>query len=186
MPFRTAPPRHADGGLEGYSERMPKPLVVAILDGHEEREGRTTAIVTRGFVYAHPKSKAQIEVPEGYVTDFASIPAIARAVFPSFGRHAKAAVLHDWLYLVGEPGQRAFADRIFLDAMEELGVGLLRRRAMHTAVRLGGAGAFAREHESWSTSFADWITGDRKPPPVDRERCYRSFWINPPNPHYTP
>ncbi len=184
MPFIAVGP--AVGGLEAYPANLPRPLVVAILDGPQEREGRTTAVVTQSFTYAHPDSGAEISVPEGYVTDFASIPAVARGVFPPFGRHAKAAVLHDWLYQVGEPHRKAFADRIFLDAMKELGVSAARRVPMYAAVRVGGGGAYARAASTWTTGFGNWRTGDPMPPPGAREDYFSSRWPTPPNPGYTP
>lgn len=185
MPFRTLPAL-SQSGLEGYTASMPKPLIVAILDSDYEREGRTTAIVAQGFAYDHPGSGAEIVVPEGYITDFASIPTLARAVFPPFGRHAKAAVLHDWLYLIGEPGRRDFADRVFLDAAEELGVGYMRRHAMYQAVRLGGGGAYAKEYKTWSKSFGNWMSGDITSPVLTREACYSTKWPKPPRPDYHP
>ena len=78
-----------------------------------------------------------IEVPAGFVCDLASIPAIARPLFPVNGEWTEAAVVHDWLY-DSQIGTRKEADRIFLEAMTELGVSRWRRRAMYSAVRIGG------------------------------------------------
>lgn len=185
MPFVTLQPP-LEKGLEAYPQMMPKPLVVAILDSEDEKEGRTCAIVTFAFRYIHPASGAQIDVPEGYVTDFASIPSAARGVFPPFGRHAKAAVLHDWLYLIGEPGQRPFADRIFLDAMKDLGVSLPRRTIMYQTVRAAGGGAYAKEVDTWSKAFGDWRTGERRAPPFAADAHYQRRWPAPPRPDYRP
>ncbi|GGL35547.1 DUF1353 domain-containing protein [Caulobacter rhizosphaerae] len=185
MPFEPLEP-NPKGGLEAYAPVMPLPLVVAVLDSAEEKEGRTTAVVAYGFRYIHTASGAQIDVPEGYVTDFASIPTAVRGVFPPFGRHAKAAVLHDWLYLIGETGQRAFADRIFLDAMADLNVSLARRTVMYRAVRLGGGGAYAKEASAWKTAFADWKTGERRAPDLPVEQYYQRYWKASPAPDYRP
>lgn len=183
MPFNSIQERSA---LEAWPVTMPRPLVVAILDGPEEREGRTTAILADGFVYSHPASGAEMSVPEGFITDFASIPAVVRGLFPPFGRHAKAAVLHDWLYLVGETGQRAFADRIFIDAMQELGVSGFRRKTMHAAVRAGGGGGYRREGLGWDKAFGDWRTGERIPAATRREDWYQAGWRKPPRADYKP
>lgn len=78
-----------------------------------------------------------IEVPEGFVCDLASIPAVARILFPVNGEWTEAAVIHDWLY-DQQIGKRKEADQIFLQAMKELGVSWWRRRAMYAAVRAGG------------------------------------------------
>lgn len=184
MPFITLP--EVASGLEGYTNSMPKPLVVAILDRKDEREGRTTAIVTYGFAYEHPASGARMEVPTGYITDFASIPAMVRGLFPPFGRHAKAAVLHDWLYLVGEPGMKPFADRVFLDAMEELGVSWARRNIMYRAVQIGGGGGYRREGDAWKEAFGDWRTGDRMAPTTKRADHFQANWPTPPRADYRP
>ncbi|MFM1960220.1 MAG: hypothetical protein RL588_1737 [Pseudomonadota bacterium] len=180
MPFMITAPNAYD--LKALPPNLPWPLVVAILDRPQEREGRTTAVVTQCFTYLHPHSGAQIKVPENYVTDFASIPPIARGVFPPFGRHAKAAVLHDWLYQVGEPGRRAFADRVFLDAMEELDVSKARSVPMYLAVRTFGGIAYDRASETWSKGFASWKTGDPISPPGVREEYFSAYWPVPPNP----
>jgi len=76
-------------------------------------------------------------IPAGFVTDGASVPRGLWNLFPPFGRYNKAALLHDWLYQFGTM-TRAQADWVFLEAMKELGVGLLTRWAMYSGVRAGG------------------------------------------------
>ncbi|EKH4088143.1 DUF1353 domain-containing protein [Escherichia coli] len=83
-----------------------------------------------------------IYVPEGYVTDLASVPRLLWALFPPHGRYAKAAIIHDWLYDNGLR-TKVEADRIFLDAMTVLGVPRWRRRLMYFAVRLFGKGKYS-------------------------------------------
>ncbi len=83
-----------------------------------------------------------IYVPEGYVTDLASVPRLLWALFPPHGRYAKAAIIHDWLY-DNALRTKAEADRIFLDAMTVLGVPRWRRRLMYLAVRLFGKGKYS-------------------------------------------
>ncbi|ELS8111650.1 DUF1353 domain-containing protein [Escherichia coli] len=82
-----------------------------------------------------------IYVPEGYVTDLASVPRILWSVFPPHGRYAEAAIIHDWLY-DNALRTKAEADRIFLDAMKVLGVPRWRRVLMYAAVRLFGRGNY--------------------------------------------
>lgn len=83
-----------------------------------------------------------IYVPEGYVTDLASVPRLLWTLFPPHGRYAKAAIIHDWLY-DNALRMKAEADRIFLDAMTVLGVPRWRRRVMYLAVRLFGKGKYS-------------------------------------------
>lgn len=88
-----------------------------------------------------------IRVPAGFETDLASIPRLFWPLLPPQGRYAKAAILHDWLYVLGPAGDAAArqrADAIFLEAMAVLGCPAWQRRLIHAAVRLFGAAAFGR------------------------------------------
>lgn len=149
------------------------PLVCAVNHGVDrERDGRTTVVVMQPFGYRHEASGRTIWVPASYVTDFASIPRVGRWLIPPFGRHAIAAVVHDWLYSVGEPGRRGHADDVFREALDTLGVDVARRNIMHAAVRSFGEGGYARAAEMWPRSFMDWRTGALLPPPAPREAFF--------------
>ncbi len=80
-----------------------------------------------------------VEVPAGFVTDFASVPRLP-LVFLLTGDTAHApAVVHDWLYRT-QTTSRAFADAVFREAM---GVGpraepAWRRWIMWAALRAFG------------------------------------------------
>ena len=85
----------------------------------------------------------QITVPEGFVTDLASIPRPLQAIIPKVAKHRRAAVLHDYLYAIrgNLPDvnlSRAQCDGLFLEAMESTGVRFTRRWAMYLGVRSGG------------------------------------------------
>lgn len=175
-----------DLGTLEYTRSLPEPLMVSILDSPLEREGRTTAAVSRAFLYDHPASGARIVVPVGYITDFASIPPVARMAFPPFGRHAKAAVLHDWLYAVGEPNRKWFADQVFRDAMMELQVDPERRDIMYQAVHLFGGGGYGRAETEWRSSWADWRTGERTVAPSVRADHFHARWPRAPHAGYGP
>lgn len=152
---------------------MPRPLVVAVMDKAQERDSRTTATLVRTFGYRDQVEKLEIVVPETFLTDFASIPDLARSVISPFGRHAKAAVVHDWLYAIGEPGLRDTADRIFLHAMTELSVDKSVRDLMFAAVQVGGKTAWRRAAKDWPKTFADTVTGATiSPPPFAREAAF--------------
>ena len=117
----------------------------------EERNGRPCVQLLADVIYGvgGKDSEEQFVVPEGYVTDFASIPRAAWTLIgPPLGRHARAAILHDWLYDTnGAWGRfdRETSDRIFLEAMKVLGVNWVKRSLMFRAVRLGGAGGWQGE-----------------------------------------
>jgi hypothetical protein len=85
------------------------------------------------------------KVPEGFVTDFASVPGAFTWLVPRYGRFTKAAILHDFLCDEARGGRfiRSQADGIFRRVMHELGVGFLLRWITWAAVRLGsGWGVF--------------------------------------------
>lgn len=77
-------------------------------------------------------------VPAGFITDFASVPRILWNLFPPYGKYTKAAVLHDYFYIV-QTISRKDADGLFRRTMRELGVGKVRRWLMWAAVRIGGS-----------------------------------------------
>ena len=84
-------------------------------------------------------------VPAGFTTDFASVPRPFWDLEPPVGDVAKAAVVHDYLYVtkgLGGRYTRAQADGIFRKAMADLGVPLWKRTLLWAAVRIGGAGAW--------------------------------------------
>lgn len=84
------------------------------------------------------RCRLKITVAERFLTDFASIPAIAWPLIghPA-GQYAQAAVLHDWLYAYGGVTRRE-ADDIFYEAMGVLGVPWWKRSLMWMAVRAAG------------------------------------------------
>lgn len=100
-----------------------------------------------------------IPVPRYFTTDFASIPVWARFVTPVFGRHAEAAVLHDYLYTTaGQSGiSRVDADRMFYEFMIRSGKSKWQARLMYAAVRIGGSFPHAPLY-TWAYSFTPRLT----------------------------
>ena len=133
-----------DGSIETRQAAMG--LRIAI-DLEARREGRRIAVLLDDWLYCYPETGEVFAVPRGYETDFASIPRGAHIAVNPFGNHAEAAVIHDWLYAVGETGQRKKADNIFRFAMKEQSVNRIKRNVMHRAVRMAGADAYGREDE---------------------------------------
>jgi hypothetical protein len=92
-------------------------------------------MVARAFKY---EFKGEIiEVPEGFETDFASVPRGLWNIIPPDGEYTQGAVLHDFLYN-RQFFSRAKCDWIFLDAMKVLNVPGWKRWAMYLAVRSFG------------------------------------------------
>ena len=83
-------------------------------------------------------------VPAGFDTNFASVPRALWWLVPRYGRHTKAAVVHDWLWHEAREGRfdKADADGIFRRAMRELRVGFVRRWMMWAAVRMASGELF--------------------------------------------
>jgi hypothetical protein len=115
------------------------PLIVKVLEEYRFE-------LYRPFVFHLDSkySKAKITVPAGFVTDFASVPRAFWSIIAPYGKHAKAAVLHDFLYACHGYAfgdqlvsfTRKECDDIFLKAMEVLGVNPAKRWIMYQAVRL--------------------------------------------------
>lgn len=139
-------------------------LQIAI-DLEGRRQGRRVGVLIQDWLYCYPPTGDVFLVPRGYETDFASIPPLAQGLINPFGNHAEAAVVHDWLYAVGEKDRRKDADDIFRFAMKEGGVNVVRRNVMHRAVRTGGEKAYGQAKE-WR--FRDPETLYDAPPPFAR------------------
>jgi len=133
----------------------------------ERIQGRRVAVVEEDWLYCYPDTKEVFLVPRGYATEYASIPGAAQIIVSPFGDHAEAAIIHDWLYAVGENGDedgRLKADEMFRFAMSEQGVNIVKRNAMFQAVRRGGGGAYGRAEE-FEERFRELESGEYRPAP---------------------
>lgn len=91
------------------------------------------------------------------VTDLATVPWYLRWFVPAYGRHSLAALLHDHLLENGArltpPVDRVQADDLFLAALRDLEVPLVRRHLMWAAVnletRLCLGGGARRAMQAW-------------------------------------
>lgn len=84
-----------------------------------------------------------VEVPEGFETDFASVPRLPLAYLLAGNTAHRAAVLHDFLYAIR--AGREYADAVFAAAMKAEKVPAWRRWLMRAGVAIGGASRYA-EH----------------------------------------
>jgi len=101
-------------------------------------DGRTW--VTRkefGYDIGKEDSGNSIDVPIGFMTDFASIPRPLWAFLPRWGKYGNAAVIHDYCYWE-QRFTRKESDIIFREAMQVLEVPGYKRFLIYHAVRLGG------------------------------------------------
>ena len=93
-------------------------------------------ILTKPLFYLSPKY-GKFMVPEGFITDLASVPRLPVVYWLFGGKSQRSAVLHDYLYQTGLVG-RKIADEIFLEAMKSRGVSAWTRYGMYWGVRLFG------------------------------------------------
>lgn len=150
-----------DRVLVGKSQARKRLLAVSIMS-EMEKNGRTLAVVTKPYAYQHDLAQDKLVIPVGFVTDFASIPSFLWWFIQPFGRHALAAVIHDYLYALKQPQSRRYADHIFNAAMKESNVPGFRRRVMYVAVRLFGGKAFRKNSD---LVFVNPEYGDPVQPP---------------------
>lgn len=95
-----------------------------------------------------PLRYGDIVIPEGFYTDFASVPRVP-FVFEAWGDRAhREATLHDYLYRIDSIPvvSRAEADRIFLEAMLSTGKPTRIAYPMYWGVRLAGWTAYHKKN----------------------------------------
>ncbi len=96
------------------------------------------------FYIGNPADEKWVYVPEGFLTDLASVPKIAEKFFPHDGPYAKAAIVHDILceqatiFVRGEPIYVTYdqAHDIFKEAMKVLQVKVLTREIIYWSVKV--------------------------------------------------
>ncbi len=163
--------RDMAGALMGEEEIAPRgaaqPVAIALIPD-QRRQGRRVARLLDDWFYCHTPSGEIYRVRQGFETDFASVPTWQHWYVSPFGNHTEAAIVHDWLYAVGEPERRDFADDVFRYAMGDQGVNIVRRNIMWATVRVFGGKGYG-ESDQWT--FADLppkplSPGDEAWPPV--------------------
>ena len=100
---------------------------------------------TFSFYVGEKEDNEIIEVPVGFITDFASVPRVFWWILPRWGKYGNAAVIHDYLYWIKDGKyDRKRADEIFLEGMLILEVRNWKAWIMYLAVRLCGKIAWDR------------------------------------------
>lgn len=119
---------------------MSKFLKVPRYDFKDSR--RFTVVLEDELHYHSDILKTIIVVPAGFETDGASVPKFYWFRIPPFGKHFKAAIIHDFLCDIGNPLRPEVnfkvAAKVFREALKVCGVGWLRRNTMYQAVRRAG------------------------------------------------
>lgn len=128
-------------------------LRVWYLDGRhwEVSQNRDNPFYFRVRTYDGHEAMDLLSPPDGFRTDFASIPRFFYRILPPTGDGPKAdygpaAVIHDLLYRRGGGRtSRRYADDVFLAAMKKSGVSAWKRQAMYRAVRAFGWTTFGKD-----------------------------------------
>ena len=155
-------PSELRNSSDTFKRRTNDVVNVSIIYNYK-KEGRRVAVVRAPITYIDDSlgtgDSKVIAVTRGYKTDFASLPLAARLFFNPFGEYAEAAIIHDWLYAIGEPGRKREADLIFYRVMIDDGVPPVLARYFYTAVRFGtlfDGGGYGRDTE-WTEGFYSTI-----------------------------
>lgn len=163
--------------LEQQEDGFVSALAIMLIPRELKEGSRRIAAIAQpfGFVAKIGKERLAVIAPAGYVTDFASIPWYASWIINPFGRHAEAAVIHDWLYTLGKPGDaknRLVADKAFVRALRLLEVGWLKRIVMYFFVRVGGKNGYGLAGDFTFRKLDDLSVLD---PPPERAPYMNSF-----------
>jgi hypothetical protein len=101
-----------------------------------EKSGQFWTIL-QPLIYQSDIARTVIVVPEGFVTDFASVPRIPLVFLVAGDEGHLAAVVHDFLYS-RQDVPRSLADAVFREAMGASGEPGWRSWLMWAGVRIGG------------------------------------------------
>ena len=93
------------------------------------------------LTYHNKNTGKHYNVPYGTDTDLVSSPRAMWSLIPPMGKYTCAAILHDYLYQTGKVSRKE-ADKVFLHAMESLGVSKIKRNLMYRTVRIFGANQY--------------------------------------------
>jgi hypothetical protein len=106
-------------------------------------------VLLKDFVYHHAPSQYlpddfTVTVPKGFYTDFASVPRLP-VIYRKYGNTGhEAALIHDYLYRKdSEPlVSKDTADRVFYDALVEMGLSERHAAVMYDGVVIGGKSSY--------------------------------------------
>ena len=133
------------GKLTPMGPPPPAPVIKAFSDSK-------AFMLMKDMTYTIGDVDQTIVVPEGFVTDFASVPkALWSLGLSPHEKFSRAAIIHDYLYW-SQVCTRAQADNIMLLAMERSGVSKKTQFTMFQGVNMGGVSA-------WEENKADRESG---------------------------
>jgi len=99
--------------------------------------------------FRYHSSCGTVTIPTGFITDGASIPKVFWSILYPFGPYFPAALVHDYLYSKASNQffhvSRETADKIFKEAMFNIGIGWITRETIYRAVRIGGRKSYKKQ-----------------------------------------
>lgn len=104
-----------------------------------------------------------VDVPQQFITDFASIPDMLRVELPVWNTYGPAAVLHDWLYWE-QPVDRDIADAVLREACHVLAVPEMVTRTLYLGVRMGGQQPWDRNTQLRASGYTRMSGATTTPP----------------------
>ena len=138
---------------------IPSPVVAPFADGSHW-------VLMEPLRYRLKDTEHVIEVPKGFVTDFASVPRVAWSVMSPYDEHGRAGIVHDWLYWE-QSCSRKQADKIMKLGMIETRVSHANRAIIYRALRLAGNGAWNENAQERKMGLPRVISARHPPIPAD-------------------
>jgi hypothetical protein len=87
-------------------------------------------------------------VPARFYTDFASVPKVFRNIISKYGKHARSAVLHDYLYYCGFLNDKDICDLLFNEGMIFEKENDVMRVTVYNAVKFCGSSAWNKHRKA--------------------------------------
>lgn len=98
--------------------------------------------VVKAFSYYYKeKDGERLEIPEGFISDGATVPRILWCFFPPISEYAYAAILHDYMYDNAIKTKKE-ADKVLYHAMRILGYPKWKAKLFYYCVRVFGRGDY--------------------------------------------
>ena len=128
----------------------------------------TNFVLVDDLYYEIKKTKKTIRVPNGFVTDFASVPWYARSAISVLGRHSIPAIVHDYLYWE-QRCTREQADAILADAMDEYNSSKWQQWLVFYSVHWRAGGAWEENKQDRAQGYVRVLKAAYKIPPLNMD-----------------
>jgi hypothetical protein len=120
----------------------------------------------RNLVVRVPETADSLVIPQGFVTNLASIPPAFRSLISKSGPQNLPAIVHDYLYWT-QICTRDEADVIFAKMLKETGTPWLERNAMYVAVANFGRRAWHENAAHRGEGLPRMVPADARPAGYD-------------------